>query len=1628
MAEVLIVLVILAILTAVAVPSVMAIQKNMEMTEIDSAARSIYVAAQNHMSNMRDSKYYVELEGAVPLSDAPSDFPVDGSVDYKTGEYLVLSMNSEGMQKLLPTGAIDQSLLKGTFYIEYNAKSGMVYGVFYATEPFTYSGALPREASERKKHDPPLGYYGGTSVDIEVMEELDEPEFEIINDADSLRVVFTALSSKYVYSLTITDGIKTAVYDSIFQSAQSNSNITSSMMDYTIILDKLVPGSHFSELFSDFTPGVNLEITLTVSDDGNSKDASTTKSTNSLFASRDGGGATVSNIRHLQNLHPDISKVTGVNQAAVGAPIDATGFEFTSLLNTELTVFNGNGNEITGLNAALFDSFDNGIVNRTYLVSPKIETTDKLKNVGTLVNTAVGMRITDCRVYAGDLKNYESATLASNGAENTGGLIGLAQNCTISSSFASLNLISASGGSTGGFAGRLEGSTVTKCFADTGYWDTSFTDGQWHRTDSRIDVGIIASTGISGGFAGVVSGGAINTSYSVGSLTMLASTGTAASFAGNTDGSVNYHDAYGAMRFTDCHERATLHGFTDAEIAAGNYCFYLKDKNVDSKANIATYSELAVCMAANKTTGTWRSGWCGGVDGTTVAYGLNGASLPFPVISGVSHYGDWEESAPKIYYYELYNNGTYSFHATIRGAEVSSLLDERAMGDSIWIVEDGYALLSDTHVAGEKLTIKYSARKPGDPWTLTYTEVLTSEEVKENNNPHNVIAFFMRPQEDNLGVLETATLSSVSASPYNVNYSSITADGTRYYFFPAFAKCAINGISANQPVGTEYEIRTPRQLSEMQRFMGRSYALTMHKTYKQMLDIDYNKYGISYKYTSTVGIFRGCTYDGGEHIITGIDIEPHSSGRGGFISSADTRAVIKNVRLISDLSGDSARKITGSEAAATGGLVGSLAGNATIENCVVSGFEISGGSYVGGLVGSSGNATITDSAAVNYSSDGCKGGYLSSSSQDAAIGVGGLVGTVNGALIVNNCYAITTVADESTATCNGLFGTIKTWVRAVFTDCYGFTMRGDEYYAAKPGAEPVMQSNTTKYYNVIQYDGENELDFDAFAAALSTPKQLSEIQPTVQDTHETCDVLSGEAYPYPSFVTDSGRPAHYGNWIHVHTVETGEEGLFYYEKYSDGTYGYYGTGMNTLSDTKIIEEDGYVAFFNYNNRGALKSVIYNGKDIKANQAEKQDVELNGKMYVIYYLSPHNYLGEITKHIDIPVDELLEVTVTKGGNTEPFTMYFNPHFAKTASHESTAPEYYEIRTARHLNQLSILTNNDASNYNWSDASFKQTRDIDFDTYSIKYNAVVPISGRSNALSGSFNGGGYKISNLRLSATAQYPTGMGVFGTISTSGNVSNVNLHNITVASSHVVSGILAGVNNGEITNSVVSNSAISATVDVVGGFVGTNNGKISDSRISATSVTKSNNNGSLGGFAGTNSTGATITNCFASELTISGITDVGGFVGKNSGTIEKSAAVSYTVDGSGGSITIGDGRSWAGSAGGFVSANSGTIENCYAVSTMIPKPAANQPPTAHAFVVSNSGTIKYYYAITFNASTGQFMTSSPGYYYNGTVQSQAEINEAFRTNDNWGIAGEYPFPAVVKDSRGNFVHYGKWPA
>ncbi|WP_203564825.1 YDG domain-containing protein, partial [Bordetella pseudohinzii] len=185
---------------------------------------------------------------------------------------------------------------------------------------------------------------------------------------------------------------------------------------------------------------------------------------------------------------------------------------------------------------------------------------------------------------------------------------------------------------------------------------------------------------------------------------------------------------------------------------------------------------------------------------------------------------------------------------------------------------------------------------------------------------------------------------------------------------------------------------------------------------------------------------------------------------------------------------------------------------------------------------------------------------------------------------------------------------------------------------------------------------------------------------------------------------------------------------------------------------------------------------------------------------------------------------------------------------------------------------------------------------------------------NSLSGTFAGMGHTISNLTIGQPGAGNNGL--FSYVLRSGTVRDLALDNAQVVGGYYA-GTLAGDNDGSLRN--VSAAGGVSGISQVGGLVGRNTGTIVNSNARVT-VTGQNTSNFLGGLVGNNDRTGVLDNVYATGNVSVALSEIGGLVGINLGTIRNAYALG-NVSGNG-SLSVGMGGLVGGTREGSLVTNS----------------------------------------------------------------------------------------------------------
>ena len=299
MAEMLIVVAIIGVLSAVAFVAVAAHQRSMAQLEWDAVAKELFIAAQNHLTTAESQGYpgitSVTQYGteATNMGDAKD---VEGNSTvyyYKVSGGVEPSAAVDMFELMLPFGSVDETVRGGSYYIRYRTNPGVVLDVFYWSDTGSNKRYAPRNPSfsdlynirgEDKKSDRKkflVGWYGvdeetETATNIETGAELLPPTIEVENaekltvtvinngtktpsvtDIVSLKLIITGQDSGAKAAVNLKDTKGDEAFSKRMKPTASNYTVT---LDCITALDESNGSLHF-EAINDSTSdsGITLQ-------------------------------------------------------------------------------------------------------------------------------------------------------------------------------------------------------------------------------------------------------------------------------------------------------------------------------------------------------------------------------------------------------------------------------------------------------------------------------------------------------------------------------------------------------------------------------------------------------------------------------------------------------------------------------------------------------------------------------------------------------------------------------------------------------------------------------------------------------------------------------------------------------------------------------------------------------------------------------------------------------------------------------------------------------------------------------------------------------------------------------------------------------------------------------------------------------------------------------------------------------------------------------------------------------------------------------------------------------------------------------------------------------------------------
>lgn len=1233
MSELLIVVAIVIVLFAVAVLSLVTIQKNLRQKELDSKAEILYVAAQNRMSELRAGGYeslyqYDENKknGVAKVGLIPLDAPEEDAEDAITKDTLCYVVSADRVTvgkaaaSVLPESSVDAELWNNHWVIEYDPESGCVYGAFYSEEEITsgdVSTTLPtylnrmRVRQTRLRNGAKIGYYGGARVISGTTDTL-KPDISIDN-REKLTATFycnNPYADELTFNIKVSDGrneyVKVVKYSELRQ-------LNSKTWYYTWVMDSLESEKtrFYNQTDHKLACGTDITVTLSVeSQNANVDGKSYTRKTNSLFRYAEGtpaGTALIAYGRHLQNLDEAShvsDTITGAVQVSDLSFADDTADNedwysfyrddtFTPITNKYLKSYDGYSevdnvklySSISNLHitdtsksdVGLFSTF-NGEIKNVTLTGMKI---DGGQNVGALIGSVSDtVKITNTRVYLsskkGDLADIETVDSPEKvkpwlEGKIVGGLIGMVTKTgSVSVTDSSAStVIRADGGAAGGLIGAVYHAATITDSYADCYLTAARTGGLIAKAEDGSEV---AATGTSI---------TLKDFYAAGYQT---ATVDAFGLVGGSN--VIATGGYSACVY-NVGEKAKVHSTVNTMGRASNV-YYLTDGGLsgdgtskwenDNQTTPKTYKELSESGFAKGISKAFTSS----SGAATFPYNLMDQGLTYytyPRLEKLNHYGDWqaEFESGALVYYEHYEDETYGFY----GANLSTLKTSK------FVVGDGYALAYvEKKTATDNVTVTYANNQTA---RVSFGSAIETTDDTTNTK------YYLYPLSK-----EVVNTEYIDTAEPDTFYQKITIEdtanstNTEYYYNPHFAKTVT--VNENKPQAPETVcIRSARQLYALSLYYPQYADAVKDSVFRQELNIDYNRYEwtkyddvVPAKISTQAPIGTGdkpftAVYNGGCNTIEGISFKANSLyiGMFGYMSSA---AAVRNVFLVGNgsntvayVNAQGGNSASGSASRVSMGvLVGYNRG--TVSNCTVSGYTMEYYGYsastasLGGFVGSN-YGTIRNSA-----SDCPSIRFANTNSNTYA---GGFAG-VNHASI-SDSYALGSIqvrgARNSTVWVAGFAANNASGMIRRSYSATALTASGDaeSYGFAHTGGSAYqcyyLDGGTYSYRGTLYAYNTSTNEFEDNAAG--EPLTGSELQNKTINNFEPADYTynaketTGNHYIYPAVVRDAA-----GQTVHYGDwpvqKDIGTLGVFYWEYEDSGSNsGYHFSYVGTSQGNEI---------------------------------------------------------------------------------------------------------------------------------------------------------------------------------------------------------------------------------------------------------------------------------------------------------------------------------------------------------------------------------------------------------------------------------------------------------------------------
>ena len=260
----------LVIMTAVAVPALAGFLESREMVRLDHGAKQIFLSAQNRLLGVRSAGTLKLVSNAVPNS-APlpdgTNYGVVASFDTPSA-----ATGTRAVDQVLPVGSADASLLNNHYIVVFDQSTGLLQETFYSEKPLSAADLAkldPWRGDEAVRRRERIGYYN-SSTDSPNIVTLDPVQLLLENGERLLMVVILPDNatdpSVLQLECSIEDANITTQRQDLVLSFTTGSGgfdettVSGGKTAYVKVLDSLNAGKAFSAVCPNITPGADIRV------------------------------------------------------------------------------------------------------------------------------------------------------------------------------------------------------------------------------------------------------------------------------------------------------------------------------------------------------------------------------------------------------------------------------------------------------------------------------------------------------------------------------------------------------------------------------------------------------------------------------------------------------------------------------------------------------------------------------------------------------------------------------------------------------------------------------------------------------------------------------------------------------------------------------------------------------------------------------------------------------------------------------------------------------------------------------------------------------------------------------------------------------------------------------------------------------------------------------------------------------------------------------------------------------------------------------------------------------------------------------------------------------------------------